>query len=194
MSVIAKRFLDGGLKDLVIEAEILPKGSTVSSLSSPHYNKAIRVHKYVYESLMRCKIRSFEKWLMERQGEQHPLFKFKESAEMHEMLCKPDFQNFSRYIVLQQKRNISIREVLKFELGPLPLSIACCDGGMVKSTKAKLGNELKKVTPEVSNIPEDSSTVTMAWSCCRRYQKVVRRLEQFLTIYCTNSWPQLAKV
>jgi len=122
MSVIAKRFLDGGLKDLVIEAGILPKGSTVSSLSSPHYNKAIRVHKYIYESLMRCKIKSFGKWLVEMQGEQRPLFKFKESAEMQQMLRKPDFQSFSRCLELLDSEIMELYDTfedsIKEEYGP----------------------------------------------------------------------------
>ena len=65
MSVISKRFLDGGLKDLVIEARLLEEGSTISALSSPHYNKAMRIHKYLYEPLMRCKMQSFEEWVIE---------------------------------------------------------------------------------------------------------------------------------
>ena len=60
MPVISKRFLDGGLKDLVIEARSSEDRSTISALSSPHYNKAMRIHKYVYEALMRCKIQSLE--------------------------------------------------------------------------------------------------------------------------------------
>ena len=47
----------------------------------------------------------------------------------------------------QEKRNVSIQEVLNYELGALPLSISCADGGMVKSNKASLGGELKKIAP-----------------------------------------------
>ena len=66
MSVISERFLDGGRKDLVIEARLLKEGSIVSLLSSLHYDKAMRIHEYVYEdedSFMRCKTQSFEEWL-----------------------------------------------------------------------------------------------------------------------------------
>ena len=45
---------------------------------------------------------------------------------------------FSKFIILQEKRNISIREVLNYELGALSLSIASTYGGMVKSKKASL--------------------------------------------------------
>ena len=43
-SVISKRFLDNDLKDLVMEAQLLEEVSTISALSSPHYNKAMRIH------------------------------------------------------------------------------------------------------------------------------------------------------
>ena len=52
MSVISERFLDGGRKDLVIEARLLKEGSIISLLSSPHYNKAMRIHEYVYEDVL----------------------------------------------------------------------------------------------------------------------------------------------
>ena len=52
MSVISERFLDGGRKDLVIEARLLKEGSAISLLSSPHYNKAMRIHEYVYEDVL----------------------------------------------------------------------------------------------------------------------------------------------
>ena len=56
-------------------------------------------------------------------------------------------KTFSRFIILQEKRNISIREVLNYELSALPRSIACADGGMVKSNKASFERELKTIVP-----------------------------------------------
>ena len=80
MSVISKkRFLDTGLKDLVVEARSLEEGSTISALSSPHYNKAMCIHKYVYEAFMRCKIQPFEEWLVEVNDASSPSAQFKES-------------------------------------------------------------------------------------------------------------------
>ena len=60
VSVISKRFPDGAFNDLVIEVQLLEERSTISALSSPHYNKAMRIHKYMYEAFMQCKIQSFE--------------------------------------------------------------------------------------------------------------------------------------
>ena len=73
LSVISKRFLDGGIKGLVIEALLLEEGSTISALPSPHYSKAMRIHKYVYEAFVRCKIQSFEEWLAEVNDASSPI-------------------------------------------------------------------------------------------------------------------------
>ena len=62
-------------------------------------------------------------------------------------------KTFSRFIILQEKRKISIREVLNYELGALPLSIACADVGMVKCNKPSLGRELKKIVPILNELP-----------------------------------------
>ena len=58
-------------------------------------------------------------------------------------------KTFSTFIILHEKRNISIREVLNYELGALPLSIPCADEGMIKSNKASLARELKIVPIEI---------------------------------------------
>ena len=50
-------------------------------------------------------------------------------------------KTFSTFIILHEKRNISIREVLNYELGALPLSIPCADEGIIKSNKASLARE-----------------------------------------------------
>ena len=56
-------------------------------------------------------------------------------------------KTFSRFIILQKKHNISIREVINYLLDALPLSFACADESMAKSNKASLGRQLKKIVP-----------------------------------------------
>ena len=68
-------------------------------------------------------------------------------------------KTFSRFISLQGKYNISIPEVLNYELGALPLSIACADRCMVKSNKASLGRELKKIVPIETELPLDCISI-----------------------------------
>ena len=45
LSVIEKRFRDGGLKDLLLESRLVGSGSLNGVLDRKHYNRALRTHK-----------------------------------------------------------------------------------------------------------------------------------------------------
>lgn len=54
LSILGKRFGDGGLKDICIEAElVVAEGSINGILNGKHYSRPIRIHKYIYEAFMR---------------------------------------------------------------------------------------------------------------------------------------------
>ena len=53
LAVIGKRFQDAGLHDICIESGVVAEGSVKGVLEGKMYNRAIRVHKLVYESMMR---------------------------------------------------------------------------------------------------------------------------------------------
>ena len=55
LAVIGKRFGDAGLEDLIVEAEIVASGSVKKVLEGKHYNRAMRMHKIVYEALWRLR-------------------------------------------------------------------------------------------------------------------------------------------
>ena len=55
LPVIGKRFGDAGLEDLIVEAEIMAAGSVKKVLEGKHYNRAMRMHKIVYEALWRLR-------------------------------------------------------------------------------------------------------------------------------------------
>ena len=90
ISVLSKRFLDCSLKDLLIEARLVEDGSTISALFSPHYTKAMRIQRYVYEAFMRCKIQSFEELLVEVNDVSSPITPFKESKLLSELIRNPN--------------------------------------------------------------------------------------------------------
>ena len=52
LSITGKRFQDGGLKNIVIEAGVVAEGS-VSSVMEGRHNRAVRTRKYIYEALLR---------------------------------------------------------------------------------------------------------------------------------------------
>ncbi|KAK3730477.1 hypothetical protein QZH41_014705 [Actinostola sp. cb2023] len=63
MSIIGKRFQDAGLRDICIESGILAEGSVSSVIEGKMYNRAVRIHKYIYEALMRLIWQQFIPWL-----------------------------------------------------------------------------------------------------------------------------------
>ena len=52
LAVIGKRFVDAGLRDISVESGVIADGSIAGVLDSKKYNRAIRLHKFVYEALL----------------------------------------------------------------------------------------------------------------------------------------------
>ena len=60
LSVIGKRFADGGLKDLTVESGLLGEDQPSQMLKGKYYNNGIRVQLYLAEAINRMKLESFE--------------------------------------------------------------------------------------------------------------------------------------
>ena len=58
---------------------------------------------------------------------------------------------------MARTRNVNMRQVLSYELGPVPLSIASPDGGLAKTAKSKLLPLLERSIPAVEDIPDSNS-------------------------------------
>eukprot|EP00794_Sanderia_malayensis_P001845 gene1845-2078_t len=52
-SAIAKLFKDAGLRDLLVESELVAEGSINGVLNGKHYNRSVRAHKTLYEAFTR---------------------------------------------------------------------------------------------------------------------------------------------
>ena len=52
LSVIGKRFQDAGLRDVIIESGVIAEGSVFGVQEGRTYNRAIRFHKLMYETLL----------------------------------------------------------------------------------------------------------------------------------------------
>ncbi|XP_056105946.1 uncharacterized protein LOC130084505 [Rhinichthys klamathensis goyatoka] len=59
LSILGKRFGDAGLQDILIESEVVAPGSINGVISGHHYNRSIRAHKLLYESLQRIRLLTF---------------------------------------------------------------------------------------------------------------------------------------
>jgi len=53
LAIVGKRFADAGLRDLSVESGVIAEGSVSGVLDGCKYNLAIRLHKLMYEAIMR---------------------------------------------------------------------------------------------------------------------------------------------
>ncbi|KAG1693955.1 A disintegrin and metalloproteinase with thrombospondin motifs adt-1 [Nymphon striatum] len=53
LSIIGKLFRDAGLRDLAVESGVIAEGSIDKVLDGKQYNRGVRLHKLIYEALMR---------------------------------------------------------------------------------------------------------------------------------------------
>ena len=71
-----------------------------------------------------------------------------------EHILKTDRKIFGRLYVKAQSRALNMREILKYPLGPLPWSLACTDGTLAKTNKAKLAEVPEKSAESAVDDPE----------------------------------------
>ena len=60
-----------------------------------------------------------------------------------EVILKADRDLFAHLLVVAQTRDMDLREVFKYSLGPLPWSLASADGSLCKTVKSKLQESLE---------------------------------------------------
>ncbi|KAL1274405.1 hypothetical protein QQF64_027219, partial [Cirrhinus molitorella] len=63
LGILGKRFEDAGLRDLCIESGVVAEGSVAGVLDGRKYNRAVRLHKLLYEAFMRLAWNGFLAWL-----------------------------------------------------------------------------------------------------------------------------------
>ena len=60
LGVIGSRFGDAGIRELAVQSDVVAEGSMDKVISGKHYNRAVPLHKIVYEPLMRVLMQKFE--------------------------------------------------------------------------------------------------------------------------------------
>ena len=76
-----------------------------------------------------------------------------------DVIIQTDRSFFTRILILQEKRRISTRELLKYFLGPIAWSLATPEGSIYKSLKSKLLNVLEDRIPVPSTIPPKAARI-----------------------------------
>lgn len=97
LSIPGKRFGDAGLRDICIEAELVAEGCVNGVLDGKHYNRAVRVHKYIYEALIRLTWAEFMHWVEDNVHERSAVIKsFLE--EVNRIVCELDQQQLNNLL------------------------------------------------------------------------------------------------
>lgn len=60
LAIIGSRFGDAGLRDVAVQSEVIAEGSIDSVLSGKHYNRAVRLHKIMYEAIAQLLVHDFD--------------------------------------------------------------------------------------------------------------------------------------
>ena len=60
LGVLGRRLGDAGLGELSVQSDVVAEGSVERALNGKQSNQAVRLHKCVYEALMRLLLKDFE--------------------------------------------------------------------------------------------------------------------------------------
>ena len=94
LSIIGKRFQDAGLTDLCVESGKIPEGSVAGVRDGHRYNRGVRLHKIMYEALVRLAWQRFVTWLPENNKESKTTVDgfFSEIGEFYDDICETQFK------------------------------------------------------------------------------------------------------
>ena len=94
LSIIGKRFQDAGLRDLCVESGVIAEGSVAGVLDGRRYNRGVRLHKIMYEALMRLVWQGFGAWIEENHKESKTTVDsfFSEIGELYDDICETQFK------------------------------------------------------------------------------------------------------
>lgn len=77
----------------------------------------------------------------------------KTKAATTDVVIKADRGLFAKMVVIAQHRQMNMKEVLQYPLGPLPWSLATPDGAPAKTTKASLLHSLEEQAKPAEDVP-----------------------------------------
>ena len=94
LSIIDKRFRDASLRDLCVESSVIAEGSVAGVLDGRRYNRGVRLHKIMYEALMRLAWQRFVAWIQENQKESKTTVDsfFSDIDEFYDDICETQFK------------------------------------------------------------------------------------------------------
>ncbi|KAG8181583.1 hypothetical protein JTE90_017332 [Oedothorax gibbosus] len=113
LDAIGKRFRDAGFQDILIESGIVAPNSINGVINDNHYNRSIRAHKLLAESLQKFRLQTFieEQYLAEyavvEKAIQHINEEFPNipATDLISPHIKDFFQNYNEYVLAKNSEN-----------------------------------------------------------------------------------------
>lgn len=81
------------------------------------------------------------------------------AADEHLITVKSDRDLFGRLMIVANAREVNIREVLSYEISPVPCSLVHNDGSLRKATKSDLASALEDGINSPARLPVLASSV-----------------------------------
>ena len=96
LSITGKRLKDTGLQDLCVESGVIAEDSVAEVLQGHRYNSGVRLHKLVFEALMRLAWQGFRPWIEENYKQSKSIVDglFGEIGDLYDDICKRLFQKY----------------------------------------------------------------------------------------------------
>ena len=105
------------------------------------------------------------------------------SVNGKDVVIRADRELFARLLIIREKRGISIKELLKYSLGPIAWSLATPQGNIFKSVKSKLLKALEEKITFVDHVPQESARVYDECVLCSKFLQALKYLVNCQIIY-----------
>lgn len=119
-----------------------------------HYNefKCVRLEKgdvEFFSRLPKLKLKTFENMRK----------KITKTSSNKEIVLRSDNKLFGHMLLVARSRQLDMKDVLQHPLGPLPWSLANCDGTIKKTNKAALARKLESNAHPAEDFPRPSACI-----------------------------------
>ena len=114
------------------------------------YQNALTKHtKTFFDRLPRLKLKNFDNLNKN----------VTKNVSNKEQVLRSDNRFFGQMLLVASSRKMNMKDVLQHPLGPLPWSLANCDGSMKKTNKAVLAIKLESMAAPAEMIPQSSACI-----------------------------------
>ncbi len=107
-----------------------------------------------------------------------------------EVMLKADRDLFARLLVVTQTREMHLREVFKYSLGPFPWSLASTDSSLCKTVESKLLESLVDGVEPAEDVPPTAALIVDGMAILQSMREIPATFEELATAVFDSVVPQ----